>query len=185
LIETRLEEIARVERDVAMPRKPSTRGRVKSVRRPRQTVVPPPEVAIDDEPTLPRGAVLDEHAEKISRAMYSAYLAGDIADAFSLAERVLAHKPDHGLARVVLDQCQAVLSVPDPEHLRPSSVLRIRPSMEDAGVPPLDPTSVIVLGHVDGISEAARVVERAGVPRAQGFEHLHTLINLGVLEVVA
>ncbi len=166
-----------------MTRKRTSRGRAKPNRR----LEPAPaasESALDDsEPTLPRGVVLDEEAEKIGRAMYSSYLAGDIGEALVLAERVLVHKPDHGLARVVVEQCRIALSVPD--HLAPSSVLRVRRAMEDSGVPPLDPTSVLVLGQVDGISEASRVVERSGIPPAQGFEHLHALLNLGVLEFVA
>ena len=122
--------------------------------------------------------------EAIGRAMYGSYLASDFPEALVLAERVLEQQPDHSLAQLVAERCRAVLGGAHGARIQPSSVLRVRRTQEHGGAP-LDPASQRVLAGVDGVSDAARVVERSGIPPAEALERLHALVESGVLEVVA
>jgi len=48
----------------------------------------------------------------------------------------------------------------------------------------IDPTSSFVLGHIDGVSDAATVAALTGLPGGEALDRLHALVDLGVLEVV-
>ncbi len=123
-----------------------------------------------------------ESTEVIGRAMYGCYLASDFPEALVLAERVLERQPEHALAQLVADRCRAVLSEEPP--IAPSSVLRLKTSPEELRAMGLDALSEFVLGHVDGVLDAATVADLAGIPRNEALGRLHALLDLGVLEVV-
>jgi hypothetical protein len=62
--------------------------------------------------------------------------------------------------------------------------VRLKPDAlaPSAGV---DARSLVLLAHVDGVIDAATVAELAGMSRVETFEHLHALLDEGILEVVA
>lgn len=126
----------------------------------------------------------------IGRAMYGSYLQSDYPEALELAERVLEREPDHALARLVADGCRERLEPPaysDLPRLLPSSVVRLRrPAHEVVGLVggSSDLTSQIVVGHVDGVCDVAMLADLAGIPRPEALHRLHSLLELGLLEVV-
>ncbi len=124
-----------------------------------------------------------ETAETIGREMYGCYLASDFPEALVLAERVLAHEPDHALAQLVAERCRERLQ-PSARALSPSSVLRLKLGELERHASQIDPTSSFVLGHIDGGSDAATVAALTGLPGAEALDRLHALVDLGVLEVV-
>lgn len=125
----------------------------------------------------------DDDLETIGREMYGSYLESNFPEALVLAERVLEKEPTHSLAQLVAERCRNVLSSSRPPSLHPSSVVKLRiptprPDLE------LDKTSMFVLGHIDGIANAATVAELAGVPPEVAMDRLHALLDLGFVEVV-
>jgi len=132
----------------------------------------------------------DDHArigdaESIGRAMYGSYLESDFPEALVLAERVLEHEPTHALAQLVAERCRERLAPSEsPGLLKPSSVLRLKAEANEVQSLRLDPTSEVVLYHVDGFLDAATVADLAGIPRAEALDRLHALLDLGLLEVV-
>jgi hypothetical protein len=120
--------------------------------------------------------------ETLARAMYSSYLESNFPEALVLAEHVVDKQPDHALAQAVVTRCKAVLGDEDT-RLQPSSVVRLKPGIEadDLGV---DERSLVVLAHVDGVTDAATVAELAGMTRIETLEHLHALLDDGILELV-
>jgi hypothetical protein len=128
-------------------------------------------------------AQISSSAESIGRAMYGSYLESDFPEALVLAERVLEHEPTHALAQLVAEKCRERLAPVEPA-IKPSSVLRLR-AKSDVQSLRLDPTSEVVLYHIDGFLDAATVAELAGIPRAEAIDRLHTLLDLGVVEVVS
>jgi len=135
-------------------------------------------------------AMSSDSTGTIGRAMYGSYLQSDYPEALVLAERVLEREPDHALARLVADGCRERLDPPalsDLPRLLPSSVVRLRrPAHEVVGLVGgnSDITSQIVLGHVDGICDIAMLADLAGIPRPEAVDRLHSLLELGLLEVV-
>jgi hypothetical protein len=142
-------------------------------------VAPPATAANASDPTLDA-----ENAETIGREMYGCYLASDFPEALVLAERVLEREPDHALAQLVLKQCKERLE-PSARTLSPSSVLRLKFAELERQSRHIDPTSSFVLGHIDGISDAATVAALTGLPGGEALSRLHALLDLGVLEVVS
>jgi hypothetical protein len=128
-------------------------------------------------------AAIIESAESIGRAMYGSYLKSDFPEALVLAERVLEKQPDHSLAQLVRDRCKAVLV--EESALEPTSVVRLKSSPEELLSLSLDARSEMVLGQVDGITDAETIAELAGIPRAEALGRLHALVDLGVLELVS
>lgn len=118
-------------------------------------------------------------AETIGREMYSCYLASEFPEALVLAERVLETQPDHALAQVVAETCREQLRA-----LTPSSILRLKATELERHANHIDATSSFVLGHVDGVSDAATVAALTGLPGAEALDRIHALVDLGVLEVV-
>lgn len=138
---------------------------------------PAPDVSATDD-------TLDvETTETIGREMYGCYLASDFPEALVLAERVLAEQPDHALAQLVAEKCRERLQ-PSRRTLSPSSVLRLKLAELERHARHIDARSSFVLGHVDGISDAATVAALTGLPGAEALDRLHALVDLGVLEVV-
>lgn len=125
-----------------------------------------------------------ENTETVGREMYGCYLASDFPEALVLAERVLEREPEHALAQLVLEKCRERLQ-PAARTLSPSSVLRLKMNELERHAGHIDPTSSFVLGHVDGISDAATVAALTGLPDAEALSRLHALLDLGVLEVVS
>lgn len=148
--------------------------------------------ALSDTPPAPANAsggapeqTLDlENTETVGREMYGCYLASDFPEALVLAERVLEKEPDHALAQLVLEKCRERLQ-PAARTLSPSSVLRLKMNELERHAGRIDPTSSFVLGHVDGVSDAATVAALTGLPDAEALSRLHALLDLGVLEVVS
>ena len=126
----------------------------------------------------------DIDAETIGREMYGCYLASEFPSALVLAERVLEREPTHALAQLVATQCRERLQ-PSARTLSPSSVLRLKAAALEQNVRHIDATSTFVLGHVDGISNAATVAALSGLPDTEALNRLHALVDLGVLEVVS
>jgi hypothetical protein len=124
-----------------------------------------------------------EDPETVGREMYGCYLASDFPEALVLAERVLEHDPDHALAQLVADKCRERLT-PNVRTLSPSSVLRLKIAELERQASHIDATSSFVLGHIDGVSDAATVAALTGLPGAEALDRLHALVDLGVLEVV-
>jgi hypothetical protein len=142
-------------------------------------VIPPPppsqeDTAVDDTPS----------ADAIGREMYGSYLASDFPDALVLAERLLVIQPDHALAKLVAERCRDRLT-PNARTLNPASVLRLRISELERQAKHIDVASSLVLGHIDGVSNAATIASLSGLPHAQALDRLHALLDLGVLEVVS
>jgi hypothetical protein len=127
----------------------------------------------------------DGNLEDLARAMYASYLESSFPEALVLAEHVIAKYPEHALAQAVIARCRSVLGDPGLERrLEPSSVVRLRPGAE-ASAHRVDARSLVVLAHIDGEIDAATVAELAGISRMEALEHLHTLLDEGILEVVA
>lgn len=125
----------------------------------------------------------DDDLETIGREMYGSYLESNFPEALVLAERVLEKEPTHSLAQLVAERCRNVMSSSRPPSLHPSSVVKLRiPTRPDLE---LDKTSMFVLGHVDGVANAATVAELAGVPPEVAMDRLHALLDLGFVEVVS
>lgn len=125
-----------------------------------------------------------ESVETIGREMYGCYLASDFPEALVLAERVLEAEPEHALAQLVAEKCRERLQ-PNVRTLSPSSVLRLKIAELERQSRHIDPTSSFVLGHIDGISDAATVAALTGLPNTEALARLHALVDLGVLEVVS
>jgi hypothetical protein len=148
----------------------------------RLTIPTPPEdpresVATDDTIDL-------DDPETVGREMYGCYLASDFPEALVLAERVLEMDPDHGLAKLVAERCRERLQ-PNATTLNPSSVLRLRIAELERQSKHIDARTSMVLGHIDGVSDAATVAALTGLPDAEALARLHALLDLGVLEVVS
>ncbi len=147
-----------------------------------------PNVATAPRPPAPEVSTTDdtldvENTETIGREMYGCYLASDFPEALVLAERVLAQQPDHALAQLVAEKCRERLQ-PSSRALSPSSVLRLKFAALERHSKHIDATSSFVLGHIDGISDAATVAALSGLPGTEALDRLHALVDLGVLEVV-
>jgi hypothetical protein len=131
-------------------------------------------------------AATDPHGvDALARAMYASYLESNFPEALVLAEHVVEKQPDHALAQAVVTRCKAVLGDDAQQpRLEPSSVVRLKPGVaaEALGV---DGRSLVVLAHVDGVIDAATVAQLAGMSRVETLEHLHALLDEGILEVVA
>jgi hypothetical protein len=116
--------------------------------------------------------------------MYGRYLASDFPAALALAEKMLDEAPEHAMAMIVAQRCRERLTSESRATFSPSSVLRLRKSEFVRNGQNIDPTSSFVLGHIDGISDAATVAALTGLPRAEALDRLHALLDLGILEVV-
>jgi hypothetical protein len=128
----------------------------------------------------------DFDLETTGREMYGAYLASDFPAALVLAERVLAKEPAHAFAQLVATQCRERLgSRVVSQTLRPSSVLRLKFAELERQSRHIDARSSFVLGHIDGVSDAATVAALTGLPNSEALNRLHALLDLGVLEVVS
>lgn len=143
------------------------------------TSAPRPDVAMATDDTIDL-----DNPETAGREMYGCYLASDFPAALVLAERVLQLQPDHALAHLVLDRCRERLR-PNGHTLSPSSVLRLKMAELERHSMNIDATSSFVLGHIDGISDAATVAALTGLPNMEALARLHALVDLGVLEVVS
>jgi hypothetical protein len=126
----------------------------------------------------------DLEAEAMGRAMYGSYLASDFPEALVLAERLLERQPDHALAQAVIDGCRERLGSNAVPRIVPSSVVRVKSSPAELASLVLDQASSFVLGHVDGISDAATIAALSGIPRAEAMDRLHALLDLDVVELV-
>ncbi len=135
-------------------------------------------------PTATEDTVDLDNPDAAGREMYGSYLASDFPAALVLAERVLQMQPDHALAHLVLDRCRERLRS-NGRTLSPSSVLRLRMAELGRQSIHIDATSSFVLGHIDGISDAATVAALTGLPNMEALQRLHALVDLGVLEVVS
>jgi len=149
----------------------------------------PPVVARDTPKTMAAAAPTApppeaDEVEGLARAMYSSYLESNFPEALVLAEHVVEKQPDHALAQAVVTRCKAVLGDSEPSKLQPSSVVRLKPGVEADGLA-VDARSLVVLAHVDGVIDAATVAQLAGISRVEALEHLHALLDEGILEVVA
>jgi hypothetical protein len=136
-------------------------------------------------PTVPP-VMIDATTEvdTLARAMYASYLESNFPEALVLAEHVVEQAPDHALAQAVVTRCKAVLGDNSQKRLHPSSVVRLKPGLEAESLG-VDDRSLVVLAHVDGVIDAATVAELAGMTRIETLEHLHALLDEGILEVVA
>ena len=150
---------------------------------------PLPPVTARDTPktmTAARPVLINETSEvdTLARAMYASYLESNFPEALVLAEHVVEKQPDHALAQAVVTRCKAVLGDDDEKRLQPSSVVRLKPGLEADSLG-VDARSLVVLAHVDGVIDAAMVAQLAGMTRVETLEHLHALLDEGILEVVA
>lgn len=139
-------------------------------------------------PASPGDSTANEATTTIGRAMYGSYLSSDYPEALVLAERVLEREPEHALAQLVIEGCRERLgSGTDAHRLSPSSVVRLKRPFEIVELVDLgpDPTSQIVLNHIDGVVDVAMLAELAGIPRPEAMHRLHALLELGLLEVVS
>lgn len=147
----------------------------------------PPVIARDTPNTMTAAppVLITETSEvdTLARAMYASYLESNFPEALVLAEHVVDKQPDHALAHAVVTRCKAVLGDEQP-RLQPSSVVRLRRGVE-ADALGVDERSLVVLAHVDGVIDAATVAQLAGMTRVETLEHLHALLDEGILEVVA
>lgn len=148
------------------------------------TAETPPAHAVLRQVLSDQHTVSVEDVETIGREMYGSYLASDFPEALVLAERVLQAEPDHALAQLVLERCRERLQ-PNARTLSPSSVLRLKIAELERHSRHIDATSSFVLGHVDGVSDAATVAALTGLPNTEALARLHALLDLGVLEVVS
>lgn len=140
--------------------------------------IPALSMALDDT------AKPDTATEEIGREMYSSYLASDFPEALVLAERVLEQEPLHALAHLVADRCRERMKVAG-QTLSPSSIVRLKFAELERQSKHIDARSSFVLGHVDGMTDAATVAALSGLPGPEALYRLHALLDLGVIEVVA
>jgi hypothetical protein len=122
--------------------------------------------------------------DTLARAMYESYLESDFPEALALAEHVVERQPENALAQAVVTRCRAALGDASQPRLEPSSVVRLKSGVA-ADALGVDARSLVVLAHVDGVIDAATVAELAGISRLEALEHLHALLDEGILEVVA
>jgi hypothetical protein len=167
----------------------AARSEAEEIERPRLHIdidvtaeTPPARLALDAKAT--DDTLNAENVETIGREMYGCYLASDFPEALVLAERVLQTEPEHALAQLVAEKCRERLQ-PSARTLSPSSVLRLKIAELEKQSRHIDPTSSFVLGHIDGISDAATVAALTGLPNTEALARLHALVDLGVLEVVS
>lgn len=147
------------------------------------TAVTPPSSPL---PGFHSDSTANEATTSIGRAMYGSYLSSDYPSALVLAERVLEREPDHALAQLVIEGCRERLgNGSDAQRLSPSSVVRLKRPFEIVELVGPDPTSQIVIDHIDGVIDVTMLAELAGIPRPEAMERLHALLDLGVLEVVS
>jgi hypothetical protein len=149
----------------------------------------PPVTARDTPKTMtaaPPVVTIEESSEveTLARAMYANYLESNFPEALVLAEHVVEKQPDHALAHAVVTRCKTVLGDTTQQRLEPSSVVRLKPGVEAESLG-VDARSLVVLAHVDGVIDAASVAVLAGMSRVETLEHLHALLDEGILEVVA
>jgi hypothetical protein len=71
------------------------------------------------------------------------------------------------------------------ERLRPASVFRLNADQLERRAAQIDPTSSLIVGFIDGVSDAAKVASLTGLSDTEALERLHALLDLGVLEVVS
>ena len=138
-------------------------------------------IALDDT------AEPDTKTEQIGREMYGSYLASNFPEALVLAERVLEREPNHALAQLVMDRCKERLHPPSSHAvpLNPSSIVRLKFAELERQSKHIDARTSFVLGHVDGVTDAATVASLSGLPGPEALDRLHALLDLGVIEVVA
>jgi len=153
---------------------------IETVPAPAAAVVP----AAADPSRAPTEPPSEPDVESLARAMYSSYLASEFPEALTLGEHVIDVNPDHALAQAVVSRCRAVLGEGSLGSLLPSSILRLRPDADDGEAFHADASSMLVLRHVDGITDAATVAELSGLGRREALDHLHSLLDAGVLELV-
>lgn len=147
------------------------------------TAVTPPSPPL---PGFPSDSTANEATSSIGRAMYGSYLSSDYPSALVLAERVLEREPDHALAQLVIEGCRERLgNGSDAQRLSPSSVVRLKRPFEIVELVEPDPTSQIVIDHIDGVIDVTMLAELAGIPRPEAMNRLHALLDLGVVEVVS
>lgn len=148
----------------------------------------PPVTARDTPTTMEAAQIIIEatsEVETLARAMYASYLESSFPEALVLAEHVVERQPDNALAHAVVSRCKAVLGDSKPAvRLDPSSVVRLRAGASAEQLD-IDRRSLVVLAHVDGVIDAATVAHLAGMSRVETLEHLHALLDEGILEVVA
>lgn len=126
--------------------------------------------------------------DTLARAMYASYLESNFPEALVLAEHVVEKQPDNALAHAVVTRCKALLGDTSQSRLEPSSVVRLKEGIEAESLSEslgAGARSLVVLAHVDGVIDAATVAELAGMSRLEALEHLHALLDEGILEVVA
>lgn len=137
----------------------------------------------------PLSSAVEHEIETLAREMYASYLASEFPEALMLAEHVVEKEPNHALAQAVVARCRAVIGDATRSSIVPSSILRVRIGVGVAhgeldGLP-VDARSMIVLRHVDGMTDAASIADLAGISRHEALEHLHALLEAGVVELVA
>lgn len=135
-------------------------------------------IALDDT------AEPDAKTEEIGREMYSSYLASDFPEALVLAEQVLFREPQHALAQLVADRCRERMK-PVGRTLSPSSIVRLKFAELERQSKHIDARTSFVLGHVDGMTDAATVAALSGLPGPEALDRLHALLDLGVIELVS
>lgn len=135
-------------------------------------------IALDDT------AEPDAKTEEIGREMYSSYLASDFPEALVLAEEVLHREPQHALAQLVADRCRERMK-PVGRTLSPSSIVRLKFAELERQSKHIDARTSFVLGHVDGMTDAATVAALSGLPGPEALDRLHALLDLGVIELVS
>lgn len=137
-------------------------------------------------PGAPSDSTANEATATIGRAMYGSYLSSDYPSALVLAERVLEREPEHALAQLVIEGCRERLgNGSDGQRLSPSSVVRLKRPFEIVELVEPDPTSQLVINHIDGVIDVTMLAELAGIPRPEAMDRLHALLELGVVEVVS
>ena len=135
----------------------------------------------------PLSSASENEIDTLAREMYASYLASEFPEALMLAEHVVEKEPNHALAHAVVARCRAVIGEIKRSSIVPSSILRVRIGIaeEDLDHLPVGVGSMVVLRHVDGMNDAASIAELAGISRHEALEHLHALLEAGVVELVA
>jgi len=135
----------------------------------------------------PLSSATEGEIDTLAREMYASYLASEFPEALMLAEHVVEKEPNHALAQAVVARCRAVIGEVKRSSIVPSSIVRIRIGIGDENIDnlPIDAGSMMVLRHVDGMNDAASIAELAGISRHEALEHLHALLEAGVVELVA
>jgi hypothetical protein len=114
--------------------------------------------------------------------MRECFALGDYADALTMADLILAAKPDNLLAREFRTNCRAALEDVYTFRLGPLDRLPMVVTLpETTGTRAVDQRTRFLLSLIDGGSTLEAIVDMCGLPRLDALRVLHDLVLRGIV----